>query len=71
VFLQGVLGKTGGRTWFLMVNLWWDCGDLVVNGWSYFGVEKYATDSEFIFLDSHFGNGFLAAVSSEGGFGFG
>jgi hypothetical protein len=32
-----------------MVNLWWDCSDFVVNGWSYFGVEKYARDSGFIF----------------------
>jgi len=32
-----------------MVNLWWDCGDFVVNGWSYFWVEKHATDSGFIF----------------------
>ena len=35
---------------FLMVNLWWDCSDFLVNGWSHFGVEKYATDSEFFWI---------------------
>jgi hypothetical protein len=24
----GVFEKTGGKTWFLVVNLWWDRGDL-------------------------------------------
>ena len=51
---------------FLMVNLWLDCGDFVVNGWSYFGVEKYATDSGFIFWESHFGNRFLTGPSVPG-----
>jgi hypothetical protein len=31
VILQGVLGKLVSERGFLMVNLWWDCGDLVVN----------------------------------------
>jgi hypothetical protein len=31
VFLQGVLGKTGGGMWFFDGELWWDCGDFVVN----------------------------------------
>ena len=38
---------------------------------SLFGPKKHATDSGFIFLDSRFGNGFLSAVGSEGGFGLG
>jgi hypothetical protein len=42
-------------------------GELMVVFW----VEKYATVSGFIFGDSHFGNGFLLAVGSEGGLGLG
>ena len=48
-FCRGFWGKRVVERVFLMVNLWWDCGDFVVDGWSYFGVEKYATDSGFIF----------------------
>jgi hypothetical protein len=29
--LQGVLGKTGGRTWFFDGEFVVDCGDFVVN----------------------------------------
>ena len=54
-----------------MVNAWWDCGDFVVNGWSYFGVEKYATDSGFIFWGFPFWEWVPAGVGSEGGFGLG
>jgi hypothetical protein len=57
VFLQGVLGKTGVWTWFFDGKCAVDRGGFVVNGWSYFGVEKYATGSVFIFWDSRFGNG--------------
>jgi hypothetical protein len=28
VFLQGVLAKTGGKGGFLVVNLWWNRGEL-------------------------------------------
>jgi hypothetical protein len=51
-------------TWFFDGKCVVDCGDFVVNAWSYFGVEKYATDSGFIFLDSRFGNGWVWAYSA-------
>ena len=70
-FCRGFWGKRGVSMWFFDGEFVVDCGDFVVNGWSYFGVEKYATDSGFIFGDSRFGNGFLPAVGSEGGFGLG
>ena len=54
-----------------MVNLWWDCGDFVVNRWSYFGVENLPRVLDLFFGYSRFGNGFLADVGSEGGFGVG
>ena len=44
---------------FLMVNLWWNCGDFVVNGWSYFGVENTSRILDLFFGDSRFGNGSL------------
>jgi hypothetical protein len=31
VFLQGVLGKTAGRTWFFDGEFVVDCGDFVAN----------------------------------------
>jgi hypothetical protein len=72
-FCRGFWGKRVVERGFLMVNLWWDCGDFVVNGWSYFGVEKSATDSGFIFWGFPFwewvGEGLY--VSSDGGFGLG
>jgi hypothetical protein len=72
VFLQAVLGKTGGRTWFfdgefvvgLWVISWWidglNLGLKICHG---FGI--------YFFGYSRFGNGFLPAVGSEGGFGLG
>ena len=41
-----------------MVNLWWDCGDFVVNGWSYFGLKDMPPFWIYFFGNSHFGNGF-------------
>jgi hypothetical protein len=40
-----------------------DCGALMAVFWS----QKYATDSEFIFEDSHFGNGGDGVVGSGWG----
>ena len=48
-FLQGVLAKTGGKTWFF-------CGEFVVESWWFvvswmalFEPQKFSTDSGFIF----------------------
>jgi hypothetical protein len=53
VFLQGVFGETGGRKWFLMVNLWWDCGGRIL------GLKNTPRFLDLFFGDSRFGNGFL------------
>jgi len=45
---------------FLMVNLWWNCGDFVVNGWSYFGVENTSRILYLFFGDSRFWEWVLA-----------
>ena len=51
---------------FLMVNLWWDCGDFVVNGWPYFGVENMPRILDLFFGHSRFGNGFLTGRFAAG-----
>jgi hypothetical protein len=45
-----------------MVNLWWDCGDCVVNGWSYFGVENMPRILDLFFGIPILGMGGLRAL---------
>jgi hypothetical protein len=42
-----------------MVNLWWECGDFVVNGWSFLRLKNTPRILDLFFGDSRFGNGFL------------
>ena len=48
-FCWGFWQKRVVWTWFFVVNLWWIAGENVVSRWWFFGVEKHATFSGFIF----------------------
>ena len=39
-FLLGVLAKSGCKTWFLMVNVWWFVWWMWCFRWWFFGAEK-------------------------------
>jgi hypothetical protein len=47
--LQGILEKTGGRTWCFDGEFVVECVVKLVSCRSLLGVEKWDTDSEFIF----------------------
>jgi hypothetical protein len=50
------LKKRGAERGFLMVNLWWDRGDLWCIGWCFFTLENFSRIADLFLSDSRFGN---------------
>ena len=69
--MRGILRKRVVGCGFLMVSLWWKRGESWCVDGRFLKLRKFSSDSGFIFRDSRFGNGFLPAVGSEGGFDLG
>jgi hypothetical protein len=51
------LKKRAESCGFLVVDLWWDRGDLWWIGWWFFRLKNSSWISDLFLSDSHFGNG--------------
>jgi hypothetical protein len=56
-FCRGFLKNAGAERGFLMVNLWWNRGDLWCIGWCFSSSEKFSWIPDLFLSDSRFGNG--------------
>jgi hypothetical protein len=55
--LQGVFEKRVAERGFLVVNLWWNRGDLWCIGWCFSRLKNTPRIPDLFLSDSHFGNG--------------
>jgi hypothetical protein len=56
-FCWGFLKKRVAERGFLVVNLWWDRGDLWCIGWHFYRLKNFPWIPDLFLSDSRFGNG--------------